>query len=84
MPQVDPIGPDADPAQRLPTGERGDDPVAGRRGDQGGRGERGQQQARRIDDRVAAGEMPGGPGQDDEPGDAANVKPPGMRGRDGR
>ena len=84
VPQVDPVGPDADPAQRTPAGERGDDPVAGRRGDQTRRAERGQQQAHRVDDRVAAGEVPRGPGQNDEPGDAAYVEPPGMRGRDGR
>ena len=84
MPQVDPVRPDADPAQRPDAGERGDDPVSGRRGDQAGRGERGQQQADRVDDRIAAGEVPDGPGQDDEPGDAGHVKPPGVRGRDGR
>jgi len=84
MPQVDPVGPDTDPAQRPPAGDRGDDAVGRCRRDQGGRAERGQQETHRVDDRVAAGEVPGGPGQGGEADDAANVQPPAVVGRDGR
>jgi len=79
VPQVHPVGPDADPAQRGQAGDDGDDAVAGGRGDQAGGRQRGQDQPDRVDRRVVAREVPDGPGQHREAGDAGRVEALGLR-----
>ena len=82
VPQVDPVRADPHPAQRGQAGHGGDDAGARRGGDQARRAHRGEDETGRVDGPVAAGEMPGGPGQQDEPDYARGVQAPDLRGRE--
>ncbi len=78
VPQVDPVGPDPDPAQYGPA-EHPADQARGRRGQHhAARRQRRDQQPGRVEHPVRPGEVAHGPGQHGDPGQAHRVGDPGV------
>ncbi len=85
VPQVDPVRPDADPAQRGPAQQPpGQRPRAGRGGDRRGGGHRQQHQPALVDERRVLPGPPDHQADGDQPGDPGAVEhQPSRRGRAG-